>query len=219
MPTKKIESGATQDPMSDVKVGRRFPYRNIVEEQGFKKQIRYGIREATRHYQHTTKCTDEEAALYRDVIENYFMEVSRHIIQKNYPYLWYKIGEFYISKFNGSPLLNSLQSKKNKRLVSFVNLHTAGWIFQFYWARARAVFHNNAIYEFKPVEGIPEVCGKKGVKEWIRKLHREAKLTDYNAFVRNGSMVWKRRKKREEENKKRLEKKQEILDNLKKIIQ
>lgn len=219
MPTKKIESGAVKDPMAEVKVGKnKYPYKDIVDNIGFKKQIRYTSKEAMYHYQHVTGCTDEEAKIYKDVIETYFMEVSRNMIQKNYPYLWYRVGEFFISKFNGSPLLNSLKSKTHKKVVSYVNLHTAGWIFQFYWSTSRAVFYNNSVYEFKPVEGIPEICGKKGLKAWIRKLHDESKLTDYNAFVRNGSVIWKRRKKREEEAKRRLEKKQEEYDKLKKII-
>lgn len=214
MATKKRESGRIEDPMKSVKVGDKYPYENIVKDFGFKKQIRYTSKHAKEHYQHTTGCSNEEAQIYKEVIEEYFKRVSTEMIQRNYPYLWYRIGEFFIAKFNGSPMLNAYQSMKHKQLVSYVNLHTSGWIYQFYWAKARTVFFNNSVYEFKPCEGIPEICGKAGVKFWIRKLHADNSLTDYNAFIRNSAMVWKRRKKREAEAAKKKEKQLETFKNL-----
>ena len=214
MARTRIESGETQDPMKLVKKKRSFPYLNIVEKLGFKRQITYTVKAAKDHYQFTTGCSDEDAELYQEVIETYFLEVSKKIIQNNYPYLWYRIGEFYIAKFNGSPMLDSLSSKKHKQLVSFVNLHTSGWVYQFYWSTLRTVFYNNTVYEFRPCEGIPEVCGKKGLKFWIRKLHADNQLTDYNAFVRNNAMVWKRRKKREAEAEKRKTSQEQRFKNL-----
>jgi hypothetical protein len=108
------------------------------------------------------------------------------------------VGEFFIAKFNGSPAHSAMLSSIHKRLVSFVNLKTSGWIYMFYWNKKRTIFRNRDCYTFTAVEGINEICGKKGVKGWIKKLHDDNKLTDYNAFVRNDSMAWKRRKKREE---------------------
>ena len=214
MASPKRESPKTEDPMKRVKRPRSNPYENIVQELGFKKGIKYTSNTAKEHYKFTTGCDDKEAELYKEVIDTYFLEISKRMIQNNYPYMWYRVGEFYIAKFNGSPLLNSYQSKKHKQLVSFVNLHTSGWIYQFYWSTQRTVFHNSSVYEFRPVEGIPEICGKKGLKHWIRKLHADNQEVDYNAFVRNSAMVWKRRKKREAEAQRRQKSKEERFKNV-----
>jgi len=194
---KALESKQTSDPMKDVKKG--FKYEKFVGDRLFKKQLTYSVTEATLHYQHVTGCTDEQAKDYREIIEMYFAGVSNAMIRKNYPYLWYKMGEFYIAKFNGCPKLNSMSSAKYKQIVSFVNLHTSGWTYMFYWHRSRSVFYNRDYYQFKSYEGNEKnMLGKFGLKSWIRKLHADNTLVDYNAFVRNGAMEWKRRKKRED---------------------
>jgi len=204
------------DPMQDVEVGKEKikKYANILEQKAFKKQIIYTIKHARDHYKFKTGCTERQADVYKGVIEDYFAAVSKAIIQKNYPYLWYRIGEFFIAKFNGSPMLNSYQSKNHRKVLSYVNLHTSGWVYQFYWAKSRSVFYNNSIYEFVPCDGKDFEIGKKGVKKWIRKLHEDKHLVDYNAFVRNYSMVHKRRKKKEAEKAESQRKEEERMKRL-----
>lgn len=194
---KAVENKQTSDPMKDVVDG--FNYEKFVGERYFKKQLTYGLKEAALHYKHVTGCTDEEATVYKDVIEKYFEGVSTAMIRKNYPYLWYKMGEFYIAKFNGCPKLSSYKSAQYKQIVSFVNLHTSGWTYMFYWHRSRSVFYNRDYYQFRAYDGNEKnMVGRYGLKTWIKKLHADNMLVDYNAFVRNGAMEWKRRKKRED---------------------
>ncbi len=210
---RAIERDRKRDPMLDV--WTEAEYKKNVTDNQFVKQLPYGVNEAAYHWMKTRGKKTDDMEKYKKIISEFFLELSRNIIQKNYPYTWYRVGEFYISKFNGSPALNSLKSMKHKRILSFVNLATSGWIYQFYWARKRTIFYNRDCYTFTAVEGKHEICGKRGVKGWIRKLHDDNKLTDYNAFVRNDAMAWRRRKKREEQ---RAKEKQDRENKIKELI-
>lgn len=211
---RAVETKKGEDPMLSVwtdKVRKRR-----IDDKYLKAAITYTVKDASNHFIKKNKMDKNKATLYEKVVSEYFLELSKNIIQKNYPYTWYRVGEFFIAKFRGSPIINPLKSLELKAVISYVNLHTSGWVYKFYWAKKRCIFYNRDIYEFKPYTGIDEICGKKGVKKWIKKLHDDNKLTDYNAFVRNDAMQWKRRKKREANNeKKKLEKEQNLKNLLK----
>lgn len=206
---RAVEGKKTEDPMFSVWSEKVKNTR--INKTARNKQIIYNSNDAAVHWSKTNNIPPDKIKLYKKIVEEYFHELSKNIIQKNYPYTWYKIGEFYIAKFNGSPIVDLYKSREHKKLLSFVNLHTSGWVYVFYWAKKRSIFHNRDIYDFKPVPGKEYEVGKKGVKTWIKKLHDDNKLTDYNAFVRNDAMRWKRAKKREElKEKRRLENEQKI---------
>lgn len=210
---RALENKSLEDPMK--RSWRSDRYTNFYKKRWLKKQIVYGIEDAATTYKSDTGCSKDLKEKYKDVVSMFFEEVSKAMIQKNYPYFWYRVGEFFIAKFNGSPILHSSKSRDVKRTVSFVNLHTSGWVYQFYWQKNRCVFYNRDCYEFRPYEGREGLnCGRYALKKHIRKLHADNKLTDYNAFVRNDAMVWKRRKKREAEAAQRLEKKEQKLKAL-----
>jgi len=208
---RALESKRVDDPMLALWSEKRKKSR--LSDRFQKATINYNVSDAAEHYVKTkfgNKVLDkEQAKLYRRVVEMYFHELSINIIQKNYPYTWYRIGEFFIAKFNGSPIVDLHKSAKHSKLLSFVNLHTSGWTYMFYWAKKRTIFYNRDIYEFKPAAGKDFEIGRAGVRTWIKKLHDDNKLTDYNAFIRNDSMQWKRRKKREEANEKRKQEKEQ----------
>jgi len=191
--SKAREGQQTVDPMKSLSK----KYANLSETKKDKCILKYGITDAKYYYLKQNKCSKEQSELYKEVVETYFEEISKAIIQKNYSYLWYRVGEFHIAKFNGSPIIYSHKSAILKKVVSYINLHTSGWVYMFYWSKKRCVFYNRDYYHFQPCEGKPEICGKAGLKMWIKKLHENSHMTDYNAFVRNSSMEWKRRKKRE----------------------
>lgn len=210
MATRAGESKMTNDPMKELWSEKKFKKR--VTDKWLQSRITYNVSDAADHF--IPNGTSEEKELYQKVVSEFFKGISIAMIQKNYPYTWYRVGEFCIAKFNGSPAINSLKSKQHKKLVSFVNLHTSGWIYMFYWNKKRTIFYNRDFYEFKASNGVDFEWGKRGLRTWIRKLHEDCKLTDYNAFVRNSAMQWKRRKKREEENEKRKQEKEQKLKDL-----
>lgn len=212
MATRAIESRKETDPMREV--WKESVFKNRVLNRFFKKNVLYTEAHAAEHWYRINGRPKTDKKLYTEIVQMYFEEVSKNIIQKNYPYLWNRIGEFFIAKFNGSPIINIEKTKEHKKIVSYVNLHTSGWVYYFYWNRKRCMFHNRDCYEFKACDGKDLICGKRGLKKWIRKLHEDNKLTDYNAFVRNDAMVWKRRKKREEAAEKRRIEKEDLVKSI-----
>jgi hypothetical protein len=145
-----------------------------------KKRFTYTIKDSYKDYRVHKKANGVSIpdiityAKYRDVLEDFFMEISKKMIQENFIFMLpYRLGSIMVRAFKTNldkAKIDWAKSKEVGKIVKHLNLHTFGYYFGFVWSKSHVSFKNNPFYSFcatssKKASNLG--IGKKGLSKYI----------------------------------------------------
>ncbi len=118
-----------------------------------KRHFSYTINDAFKLYmKENGKVIDKKT--YRIILEGFFELIAKKVIYENRVFqLPYSLGCFFIKKWKNShrkknPPIDKITSKKLKRRVLHMNMHTYNFLFGLKWNKEGVSFTNRAFYVF-----------------------------------------------------------------------
>lgn len=123
---------------------------------------------------------------YVDMAAQFFGEVRKEIVHNRY---WFKmpfqLGTIRIKKRKNSTSLNAhklnwVETKKAKKAIYHLNLHTGRYYFRWKWTRPRSgkQVTNSLYYGFKPLR-----VSKQFLKNHIMECNTDPGLRDYDCLI------------------------------------
>lgn len=157
-----------------------------------KKRYTYTIKDFYKDYRDQLKDEDVpcdeiiDYRLYREIIEEFFLEISRRVIYDNFTFMMpYSLGSVFIKAYKSSASnlpINWAKTRELGRVVKHLNLHTFGYYFGFKWDKSYVRFRNNNYYVFTPTASRKASrlgIGKKGLSKHIFDLAKDPEKRSY----------------------------------------
>lgn len=157
-----------------------------------RRHFSYTLIEFYRDYKKAKKAEGIKISItyneYKKVITHFIREVYRGLIDGSLKKfrLPYALGVFHIKSFKPKwkkQPVNFGESKRQGKLVNFLNLHTFGYFYGLYWDKIPSRFANSTYYRFRAARSASdykEGVGRKALSEYIIKASKgEAPKPDY----------------------------------------
>lgn len=133
------------------------------------------------------KNKEANRVIYKNLLNDFFSIVGKKIIYENYIFrMPVSLGSIYAKagKNKKTHYIDFKTSKEVGKPVKFLNRHTFGYYFMYYWNKGMVQFKNMNYYKFKPTSSA--ASERKGVGTRVFGKHIKAKSEDPNqrGFIR-----------------------------------
>lgn len=145
-----------------------------------KRQLTVTMSEFYQDYR-KNKNKELSQSAYKSLINDFFLIIGKKIIYENYIFrMPVSLGSIYAKagKNKKTYYIDFQKTKEVGRPVKFLNRHTFGYYFMYYWDKGMIRFKNMNFYKFSPTKS--NTSERKGVGTRVFGKHIKAKSEDPN---------------------------------------